>query len=549
MCSLLIKDVLERGVTVSPRKEIVFREPKRAELGLDIYVRYTYRDFYSKVCQVANMLEDLGVGRSDVVTTFADNSHRHFLLSFAVPMMGAAFEPLTIGLPIETNIYVLNKIGRPRILFIDEKFIPLFEEVKDRLETVEKYVIMTDKKELPETKLPNVYLYDELMDKASPNYRFPDDLDENSIATIGNTSGTTGLPKGIAHTHKEIVVHNLSVSLPDFFGFCQDDVILLAMPLWYFNMWNVQYAGAMVGAKMVVPSTLPDGREVGELIEKEKVTVVIGTSSHVLRWIGDWEKENWKYDLSSVNRMLNVLGSTYMPLQVARSFFEKTKIRLIPCFGFAEACPMAGAIYPRGDKWEDIEKLIKTDGVPLPFVKVKVVKTKGGEEVKHDGKEIGFLAVKGIGGGIIKEYYKNPEATAKNFDAEGYFYPGDMATIDEEGFITNKGRKEDLIKGKEGFISPFDLEAVIREHPAVREVAAIGVPIGEFEKPVVCVVLKEEYKGRISEQELKKEFEGKVPESWMPDIFFTDMLTRGATGKIDKGRLKKLLLERISTQK
>lgn len=538
---LLIKDMLERGVLVSPNKEIVFREPLRNELSLDTYVRYSYRDFYSRVCQAANMLEHLGVKREDTVTIFADNSHRYLELNFAVPMIGGGFEPLTIGLPTESYVYILNEIGKPRLLFIDEKFVPLVEEIKDKLKTVEKYVIMTDKVKLSDTTLPNVYSYDELMGKASPNYTFPHDLDEDSIAVIMNTSGTTGSPKGITWTHRKIALFCLIASLPDSICLSQNDIILLSMPIWYADSWLCQFAGAMVGAKMVLPSTLPDGKETGEIIEKEGVTITVGTSSHVLGWIGDWENEGWKYDLSSVDRMVNLGGSFYMPLEVTRSFFEKTGIRLLPAFGTAETDLIISKIYPKGCKWDEIKKLMKTDGVPLPFVKVKVVETEGGEEVKHDGNEIGMLGVKG--GCIAEEYYNNPEATAKSFDNEGYLYPGDMVTIDEEGYIANKGRKEDLIRGKEGFISPFDLEAIIKDHPAIREVAVVGVPQEKYEKPIACVALREEYKDKISEQELREEFSRKVPETMIPDIVFTDMLTRGATGKIDKGKIKRALLE------
>jgi len=148
---LLIKDCLERGVKLCPNKEIVCRGPSP-----EVEVRYTYSDFYKRVCQVANMLEGLGVKRGDVVTTFAANSHRHFELHFAVPMMGAIFEPSTITLPNEVNIDVVSRAGS-KLIFIDESFIPLFEGIKEELKTVETYVIMTDKKELPQTKLPNVY--------------------------------------------------------------------------------------------------------------------------------------------------------------------------------------------------------------------------------------------------------------------------------------------------------------------------------------------------------------------------------------------------------
>lgn len=531
---LLVKDCLERGVRLCSKKEIVCREPSRAEVGLPIDFRYTYNDFYKRVCQVANMLESLGVKRRDIVTAFTVNSHRYLELDFAVPMMGAIFQPLTITLPKEVNINVTNRSGS-RMLFVGESFIPLFEEIKDELKTIETYVIMTDKKELPRTKLPNVYSYEELMAKASTDYTFPEDLDENSPALLANTTGTTGPPKMFMHSHRSIFTHAIDLCMADTFAISREDRVFLTMPIWYFNAWNFQYAAALVGAKMVLPSTLPDGKEVGELIEREKVTVTLGTSGHVMGWLAAWEKEGWPYDLSSMKRMMTAFSSL-LSIPAARTLFDRTGIRLLPAMGFSEGCPITLATIPKGDKWEDIEKIIRTDGIPTPLTKWKVVNPKG-EEVKHDGKERGMYGVKGPH--VIEEYYQDPEVTAKNFDRKGYFYSGDMATVDEQGCVTIKGRVEDLIRIEEGYISPDELEEVLRGLPTVFEVVAFGVPHGEFERPLVCVTLREGHRGKVSEQELRKEYEGKVPEPWMPEVVIMEEIPRGATGKYDKKRLKK----------
>jgi fatty-acyl-CoA synthase len=531
---LLIKDMLERGVKFFPKKEIVCRELPRAEVGLPIDFRYTYRDFDSRVRQAANMLQGLGVKKGDVVTTFATNSHRHFELHLAVPCKGAIFEPLIIMLPKEVNINVINRAGS-RMLVIDESSIPLFEGIKDELKTVETYIIMTDKKELPKTKLPNVYSYEELMAKASTDYTFPEDLDENSPALLANTTGTTGPPKMFMHSHRSIFTHAMDICHPDIAALSRDDVVLVAVPVWYFNHWNITYAAVMTGAKIVIPHSLPSGQEVGELVQQEKVTLAYGLSSFLTGWIGDWEKAGWKYDFSSWDRCV-AAATARAPVSAIRDFVERTGIHIIAGNGFSEACPAASLIHIKSSEWAEIEKIIRTDGIPTPLTKWKVVNPKG-EEVAHDGKERGMFGVKGPH--VIEEYYKDPEATAKNFDKEGYFYSGDMATIDEDGFLLLRERIEDLIRAEGGFISPGELEDVLGVLPAVRELAVVGVPRGEFEKPLACVVLRDEYKGKISEQELLKEFEGKIPESWMPEIAIIEEMPRGATGKYDRRQLKK----------
>lgn len=523
---LLLKHTIDRAVRIFPKKEIVCKEPP-------VIFRYTYRDFYSRICQVANMLESLGVKQGDVVATFAENNHRHLELHFAVPCMGAVFEPLTIMLPKETNIQVMNNIGKSKVLFIDEKFIPLLEEIKGELKTVETYIIMTDKKELPKTSFSSVYSYEELINNTSSSYSFPEDLSENSPALLANTSGTTGPPKGFVHSHRNIFLHAVTLCMTDGFSLCSRDVVMISMPIWYFNTWNFTYAVALIGAKMVLPS-YPDGRQIGELVQEEKVTFVYGLSSWLTEWVSTWEQEGWKYDLSSIDRLF-AAATPRMSFSVLHDFVKKTGIRVAAGMGFSEACPLTCCAVPRSNKWEDVEKVCRTDGLVLPLLGFKMVNEKG-EEIKWDGKEVGRFGVKGPH--IIDGYLGDPRATAKAFDKEGYFYSGDAGTVNEEGYVTLGERIEDLIRGETGLISPSRLEGVLGELPFVKEVAAIGVPQGDFEKPIVCVTLREEYKEKIRAEDLKKEFEGKIP--WAPpEVIIIKEMPRGPTGKYAKATLKK----------
>ncbi len=531
----LIKDMLERGVKLNPNKEIVCYES-----SLESEVRCTYEEFYSRVCQTANVLKDLGVERGDIVPTFAHNSSRHLELHFAVPMMGAVFEPLTITQPSEIHVDLLNRYGQ-KVLFIDEQFIPTFEKIHNQLKTVNTYVVLTDEVELSDINLPNVHSYEDLMSKASSEFTFPEDLDENDPALLFNTSGTTGKPKAGMHSHRSIFTQALDYGLVDGFRMCREDVILAAMPIWYFNSWNFPYAAALYGAKIVLPPSPPDGVQIGKLIEREKATLCVSLSSFVTQWAASWEKEGWKYDFSSLDRMLCV-GSTRVPMAALRNLVNKTGIGLVAAGGCSEACPMYSMAIPESRKWKDQEKVLKTDGIVPPLVKYKVVDFEG-NEIKHDGREVGMIGVKGPH--VIEEYYKDPEATAKSFDKEGYFFPGDMVSVDPDGYITCAERIQDLIKGKDGFIRPSILEGIVGKHPAVVEAAAIGIPDGEFERPVVCVVLAESHKGKISEEDLAKEFKGKVSESSIPEIIFIEKLPRGATGKFDKGALKKQMIEQL----
>jgi fatty-acyl-CoA synthase len=409
--------------------------------------------------------------------------------------------------------------------------------MKDELKTIETYVVMTDKKELPKTKLPTVYSYDELMDKAPSDYTFPDDLDENSPALLHNTGGTTGLPKGVVHSHRSIFTHTCDFCFPDVLGLSSKDVVLMSIPIWYMNTWHLQYASALVGAKMVFPNYGPDAKEIGELIQQEKVTLMGSHYGFLTQWITNWEKEGYKYDFSSLRNIMCV-GPALMSRPLLDGFIKRTGVKVTAGYGNVESCPVVSISFVQNDEWPEekkIEKLLRTDGIVAPLVEWKVVNPKGGE-VKHDGKEVGEFAYRGPH--IIEEYYKNPEATAESFK-QGWFYSGDMVSVDEEGYIRIRDRVQDMIKAEEEWLSPSILEDVLKDVPAVKEAAVVGIPRGEFEKPLACVVLKDEYKGRVSKEDILKEFEGKVPESWMPkEVVFIDEVPRGPTGKYMKAPLK-----------
>lgn len=535
---LLLKNTLERGVRLSPETTHVWNEPARKEVGLEPIYRCTYKDLYRRVRQVANMVNGLGVKAGDWVGILSDNSHRATEIDFAIPMMGAACHFMYPTQPVEQVSYLAKK-GQYKVLFIDEKYISMAEKVAKEL-TIQGYIIMSDRQDLPQTSLSPVYSYEKLINEVSSEYIFPENLDENQVAVILNTGGSTGMPKLMTHSHRSVMLHTLDICMPaDAWGIRGDDTILLAMPVWYANHYNVHYAAALAGAKMVFPNSLPEGKELGELIEREGVTFTYGTGSHFASWVSDWERENWKYDLTSLDRVANNLSSIASP-SVCKTLHEKTGAKIFSGMGFTEGCPITSVGICRSEDWEEIEKVITKDGKRTFLIDIKVVATIGGKEVKPDGKEIGFIGYKGPH--IIEEYYDEPKKTAESFDDEGFFYSGDVGTIDADGNTLVRGRKEDMINTREGLIPPKYFEDIVmNQFSLVTECAAVGIPSGEYEKPVIAVVLRESYKGKENEESIRKAFEGKIPESIIPEVRIFESLPRQAAGKLSRLELKKML--------
>jgi fatty-acyl-CoA synthase len=254
---LLVKDVLERAGKYFSEKEIMCREPSGD-------FRYTYGDLYSRCCQLANVLEGLGIRGGDVVDTFGEGSHHHLELLFTTLSMGAVFQPINTNFPDDSMLYLINELGKSKVLFLDEEYIPKIENMRDEIKGDKTYVIMANKTDnLPETKLSPVYTYEELMSKASPNYTFPDDLDENIPATLCRTGGTTGLPKGVIWTQRMYCLLTLFNCLPD--GACcgptEEDTMYVLAPFWYGAGWACHTAVALAGSKMVLPRNGFAGKE------------------------------------------------------------------------------------------------------------------------------------------------------------------------------------------------------------------------------------------------------------------------------------------------
>lgn len=528
---LLIKTILNRANDLFPDREIFSR-------CMDKDFRYTYGDFYTRVCRLANVLKSLGVKPGDKVGTFAWNTHRHLELYFAITSTGAVLHTLNIRLFARHLTHIINH-AEDKVIFIDEDLIPQIEEIADHLVTVEKYVILTDKEELPETTLSPVLYYEQLLDKAPAAFVFPE-LDENEPAAMAYTSATTGLPKGVVYTQRSIYLHALTLCVPDAIGISERDVILPVVPMFHVFSWGLPFSAAFMGSKLVLPGSKLNPEALCSLIEQEKVTLIPAVPTI---WINIFQhlESGAHYELSSLRYFLN--GGAAISKKLVEDYDKKYGIKILATYGMTEAspvvltCPLKSSM----DNWEDDSKytLKAKQGRLLPGLEAKIINEKG-EEVSRNGKEMGELLLKGPW--IASEYYNDPELSAATFK-EGWYYSNDIMTIDEDGYLLVQDRRKDLIKSGGEWISSVDLENNIMAHPAVVEAAVIAIPDEKWqERPMACVVLKESERDNIIEKDIINFLADKVSKWWLPDkVVFIEEVPKTSVGKFDKNALREKL--------
>ncbi len=529
---LTTNSILKRARMLYAKKEIVCKDYN----GM---FRYSYAQFYERVCRLANVLKGLGVQPGDRVATLAWNTHRHLELYFAIPGTGSVLHTLNLRLFQEQLIYIINH-AEDKVIFVDQDLLPLLEAIKDKIYTVKSFVIMADTTELPQTSLSPAYSYEDLLAKASPQYDFPTDLDEWSTAAMCYTTATTGDPKGVAYTHRAIFLHSLACLSADMMGLSERDTVMAVVPMFHANAWGMPFTATWTGARQVFPGARPDPRVLCQLIQDEKVTVTAGVPTIWMGILQVMEKE--KFDFSSVKGF--ICGGSAVPLALMKAYDEKLGIPIIHAYGMTETTPLVTLSKTKSymDEWP-LEKQYAVrikQGVVAPGLEIRVVNDKG-EDVPADGKTMGELIIRGPW--IAGEYYNNPEKTRECM-GDGWLHTNDIVTLDEEGYITICDRTKDLIKSGGEWISSVDMENTIMAHPAVAEAAVIAMPHPKWdERPMACVVPKPEHKGSLKEEDIIN-FLGERMAKWMlPDkVIFIDEIPKTSVGKFNKKELRQKYL-------
>ena len=520
---LLMKFILERSFKLFPKQEIVDRN-----------IRYTYHNAYERMCCLANALEDLDIKMGHRLATLAWNSRKHFELYWTVPCMGAVLNPVNVRLFPDQIVHIINE-AEDKIVFLREEFIPLVEELRDKLKTVKAYVIMTDNTKIPETKLEPVYEYEAILRKASTKFEWPE-FDENTPATLGYTTGTTGKPKGACFTHRMLFLHTLITTLPEAIPITRHDTVLHIVPMFHVHSWGIPYDATLVGAKQVFPGKLNIG-VIMELIQREKVTITAAVPTVFAMMLE--HPEAHKCDLSSLKHVFS--GGAPTSIGLIKAFREKFGVELITSYGLTETCPILTKAHlkPHMKNWpaERKDEVYSKTGLPLPGLDLKIV-DEHGEEVPHDERTIGEIVVRGPY--VTSGYYKDQHRTKESWDEKGYFHTSDAAVINNEGYITIVDRYKDIILSGGEIIPSALIDKVIEQHPAVAYCATIAKPHAIWgERPLACVELKPKYKGKITEREIRKFCENKIPKWQIPDeVRFLDKMPVTSAGKKNKKLLR-----------
>ncbi|MCL6558931.1 MAG: long-chain-fatty-acid--CoA ligase, partial [Firmicutes bacterium] len=362
-------------------------------------------------------------------------------------------------------------------------------------------------------------------------------FDEGTAAGLCYTSGTTGDPKGVMYSHRSNFLHTLITLQPDVMGLSQRDVILPVVPMFHVNAWGLPFSAVWMGAKLVMPGRHLDPKSLCDLMETERVTVTAGVPTI---WMGIYQllESGAKYDLSSLRYMAN--GGSAIPMTLIQGFEKKYGIKVLHAYGMTETSPLVlcSEIKSYMQHLPEEQKFFyrAKQGTLVPGLEMKIVGADG-QEVKPDGREMGELLLRGPW--IAGEYYNEPERTAESMK-NGWLHTGDIATIDEEGYVQIMDRTKDLVKSGGEWISSVDLENTIMAHPAVAEAAVIAVPHVKWqERPLACVVLKPDFKEQVSAEEILEFLKDKVASRWIPDrVEFIEEIPKTSVGKFNKRVLR-----------
>ena len=528
---LTLPAILGRAEELFGHREIVTRFPDRS------IHRYAYSAFVSRAKKLAVALENLGVEKGDRVATLCWNHRQHLEAYFGVPCRGAVLHTLNLRLHPDNLAYIVDH-AEDKVLLVDENLLPLFEKFKDRV-NLEHVVVVSENGAAPD----GAYSYEALLEVADErDFRYPE-LDENAAMGICYTSGTTGRPKGVVYSHRAIFLHSLGHMTADSIGMSEADCVLPVVPMFHANAWGLPYSAALTGAKQVFPGPHLDPGNLLDLFESERVTLTAGVPTIWFGILQVLDEDPNVYDLSALRAML--VGGAAAPKSMIQGFDERHGLRVLQGWGMTETSPLASIAHLRTEiaeksKDEQYEYMAR-QGYPMPTVEIRARGDEG--LVPWDGVSMGELELRGPY--IASAYYNAPE-TADKFTEDGWLKTGDIATIDEYGFIKIQDRTKDLVKSGGEWISSVALENALMAHDAVAEAAVVAIPDPKWgERPSAAVVLKE---GEVATQEeLIKHLESDFAGWWLPDrVEFVDEIPKTSVGKFKKSELRERFAKRVS---
>ncbi|WP_163830688.1 long-chain fatty acid--CoA ligase [Spartinivicinus ruber] len=521
---LLTHDIFRKAVELSPDQLIVSRTYSGA------IHQYTYSDAYRRIQQLANALTTLDISSGQCIGTLAWSHYQHLECYYAISGIGAVIHPINVRLFPEQIKYIVNH-AEDQYLFIDPEFIPLVESFYQELPHVKGYIVNTTQSELPDTKLPNVIAYEQLIGEYSPEFTWQR-FDSQQASSLCYTSGTTGHPKGVLYTHYACVLHATITGSSQFLDLSTYTSALPAVPMYHVCAWGLPFSGILYGCKLVMPGSQLDGASLHQLIEQEQVDKAFGVPTI-------WQNLHHYLQQSHAKvpslKLIAVGGATSPPALV-EAYAKEYDVYWMGLWGMTETGPLATTAIPT-PRIMDLPFSERVDiqssaGQPIFGIEIEIF-DEANHPLPHNGDSCGHLKVKGP---WVVERYFNSNTTA--CDEEGWFDTGDIATIDRQGYLRIVDRSKDLVKSGGEWISSAMLENAALHYEPVQQACVLAAKHPKWgERPIMLVVVKPDL--QFDEKQLRSELAKHVASWWFPDaiIQVTELPLTG-TGKLRKVELR-----------
>ena len=525
---LTLPTILDRAGKLFSRVEIVSRKPDKS------IVRTCYGEFHRRARRLASALTKLGMKRGDRVASMMWNHSGHLEAFLGVPCAGGILHTLNLRLHPHEIASIARHAG-DRFLLIDDVLLPVYEKFRQDVPFERVIVVPYGCNSVPDEFLN----YEKLLAEADDDFQYPQ-IDENDGASMCFTSGTTGFSKGVIYSHRALVLHSFACGLEEVFGMSHFETVMPIAPMFHANAWGIPFAATMLGARLVLPGPHVDPESILDLLVSERVTIACGVPTV---WIGVLEAleknpNRWKF----ATPIRVVCGGTAPPLELMRQL-DRFGLRIQHLWGMTETTPIgtSGGLRSHMHDWPDDKKyeVRAKQGWPAPFVEIRLMRPEGPEgkpsEAPWDGVTSGEIEIRGPW--VASSYYESPDL-AHRWSPDGWFRTGDVATMDEHGYVKIVDRAKDLVKSGGEWISSVDLENTLMGHPSVKEACVVGIPHPKWqERPLAAVVLKDG--ARATSEELRA-FLGKSFAKWqLPDAFvFVEAIPRTSVGKFKKLALR-----------
>ena len=529
--SLSLNHLLERAGTLFATNEIVSRLPDKS------YRRHTYGEYYQRTRKLGQALKNLGMKTGDRVATLCWNHHAHLEAYFGIPAAGGVMHTLNLRLAAD-EIGWIAADAQDRFLIVDDILLPLYQQFA-HLHTFEKVIVFPfSGAPVPEGLID----YEKwLADTDASHFTYAAHHEDDPVSMC-YTSGTTGRPKGVVYSHRSTILHTLVASLGDFWGLRGTDVVLPVTPMFHANSWGMPYGAVMMGVKLVFPGPHLHPDDLLDLMQVEPPTLSLGVPTIWMSLIQTFDAAQtsqpgrWKMPKG----MRSLVGGAAVPEALIRAF-DKHGIWILQGWGMTETSPVCTISYPKAElrdaPMDERYRRAAMAGVPVPLVDIRM-RTEEGTDAPWDGKTMGEIQVRGPF--ITGSYHQVPVSDEK-FTQDGWLRTGDVAVMDEMGFVRITDRTKDLIKSGGEWISSVDLENALMAHPAIAEAAVIAIPDEKWsERPLACVVLKPGQS--VTPAELGSHLMKHGFAKWqVPDrVEFIDAVPRTSTGKFYKLKLREM---------